>query len=1101
MSELKYITTDIDGYSLEPGRFLIEASAGTGKTFTIANLVRRLIEEKNITMSQLLVSTYTNAAAAELKKRIAEELEEALEKCRKDHPEDTERQLRLRLAFASVDDATITTIHGFCNKMLQCYCLETGLDFKNLKIAGDDECKIRLLRNYMREQKRFINVSETSVKEILKHISPYGREAKVDIKNKKTKKEKTKKEKTEEEKTECVNIFNAIQKELNDEKKKNNIITYDDMVYLFDMALENKKLAESVRSRYRVVFVDEFQDTSRAQYSIFDKCFPANESPNIMFYMIGDPKQSIYRFQGADIATYLKAKGSAETHYSLDTNYRSSKYVIKSVNSVFSPDGRKPNGASFLQEGIDFMPVECGKPEGFRMYENGSLVEAGMRFRAYADDDEEKNINSDIVKEIASLLSPERKVTIEDKDGNQRPVKASDIAILVAKNSEAVPFMRELATKNISATACKSVRIFETVQAQWFKYWLKALDETNITIVRQLMFADFFSLDYTDIAGWDDMAISWLAHFRKLADLFREHGLPAAFTAFLDMEFAGSEGTPRENIMSYEDRDRAMANYLQLMELLHIKSKQENLSLTQLNSYVSMRCCKSGNDFSGDNGDELEIESADDNPEMLRLERDRAAVQIVTMHSSKGLEYPIVFIPSLFCKCGGKLAKNPFFVRDENGKDVLLYSDDQNVKNKAQAEALQEQVRLMYVALTRGKSMTYVCFKTKPAKQNKNGSYSKSGNKHCSAQSAMLLALGENDDPKSRLDTILEKTGSADTSRIAGFDVFQSFNPGEADPLKNDCGEEENVCDGLAAAERPVVRDNWRMMSFSAYGYGGHTAGEDGSAADRSDTAGDTADSGKTAQTDTFLSFPRGALVGEFVHGVFERLARGELAQCDFTAFAAGENEKLKERLGDMLSAYRYDRETQLPRLLDGLKRTLTTPLPGLGVPLSVIGHEQCMAETEFFLEGKKLDLGHVIGILQKTASETSRELFSDAAVFTGLNGVLNGIIDLVFEWQGKYYIVDWKTNCLGDKMSDYNESGLRKTMAGAGYILQYHLYSAALCMQMKYRCGSFDYDRFGGVYYLFPRGMGNGENGIWFDRPPKACVNELVKLFTGEGL
>lgn len=1094
MSELKYITTDIDGYSLEPGRFLIEASAGTGKTFTIANLVRRLIEEKNITMSQLLVSTYTNAAAAELKKRIAEELEEALKKCRKDHQEDTERQLRLRLALASVDDATITTIHGFCNKMLQCYCLETGLDFKNLKIAGDDECKTRILRNYMREQKKFINVSETSVKKILKHISPYGRKA-VDEKG---------------ANTEYVNIFNAIQKELNDEKKKNNIITYDDMVYLFDMALEDKKLAESVRSRYRVVFVDEFQDTSRAQYSIFDKCFPANESPNIMFYMIGDPKQSIYRFQGADIATYLKAKGSAETHYSLDTNYRSSKYVIKSVNSVFSPDGRMPNGASFLQEGIDFMPVECGKPEGFRMYENGSLVEAGMRFRSYADDAEEKNINSDIVKEIASLLSPERKVTIEDKDGNQRPVKASDIAILVAKNSEAVPFMRELDTKNISATACKSVRIFETVQAQWFKYWLKALDETNITIVRQLMFADFFSLDYTDIAGWDDMAISWLAHFRKLAELFREHGLPAAFTAFLDMEFAGSEGTPRENIMSYEDRDRAMANYLQLMELLHIKSKQENLSLTQLNSYVSMRCCKSGNDFSGDNGDELEIESADDNPEMLRLERDRAAVQIVTMHSCKGLEYPIVFIPSLFCKCGGKLAENPFFVRDENGKDVLLYSDDQNVKNKAQAEALQEQVRLMYVALTRGKSMTYVCFKTKPAIRTSKGNIDgRCANYHHSAQSAMLLALGENDKPEDRLKKIATKGELEDKDNISSIrewyktpsGVFQKFEPTETDPLKNDCGEEENVCDGLAAAERPVVRDNWRMMSFSAYGYGGHAAGEGGSAADRSDTAGDTADSGKTAQTDTFLSFPRGALVGEFVHGVFERLARGELAQCDFTAFAAGENEKLKERLGDMLSAYRYDRETQLPRLLDGLKRTLTTPLPGLGVPLSVIGHEQCMAETEFFLEGKKLDLGHVIGILQKTASETSRELFSDAAVFTGLNGVLNGIIDLVFEWQGKYYIVDWKTNCLGDKMSDYNESGLRKTMAGAGYILQYHLYSAALCMQMKYRCGSFDYDRFGGVYYLFPRGMGNGENGIWFDRPPKACVNELVKLFTGEGL
>ena len=1071
MSEntVQYKSVELNEYPLEPGRYLIEASAGTGKTFTIANLVRRLVVEKNIPMSRLLVTTFTNAAAAELKDRIVKELEETLKTST-----DVNSRLRLKMAISSIDEAVITTIHGFCFRMLYGFSLECGLDPDMTIVKDYSDCKIKLMNDYLRQNGM---LKPKDAEKSLKNITPYIKKIISDPKNK--------------ENEELCKMLRDIKGNLSAELRANRLMSYDDVIHFFNEVVADEKAAALVRSRFSAVFVDEFQDTSSDQCSVLNRCFPLDD-PSVLFYMIGDPKQSIYRFRGADIYAYLKMKEgvSEDNVFFMPANYRSSEFAIEAVNQIFAGDGES-SGNAFLQNDIGFGRVDCGKPGYFRMYENGREVTSGMRIRDYRQnkDEVEALIYENVTREIVSLLSEERNVTIKVKgEENDAPVplRASDIAILVQKHTQAAEFVRRLAEYGISASACKSGKIFDSPEALCMKYLFQAWFNSSAGAVRQLMLSKFFDWPCERVA--DNSGGDWFDALKRQAELFEEHGLPAAFTAFLDCDFAGAENTPREKILCSANGERCMSNLQQLVELLHMQAKKENLSPVELAEYLFERINSSEDD------DDVEIGS-DDNPEQLRLDRDTAAVQIVTMFAAKGLEYPIVFVPFPAKTWGWRMAEKPYRLRGEDGM-ILSYSDED--KTAEIAEALREQVRLLYVALTRGKVMTYVCTRTaEPSKEVKI-------NYLQSAHGVMVSAPAPEQSPEKRLE---DMTGQTKIQNPADwfwalfekgektYGVFERFEPGKIGTLRRESCEE----DELTAAEFPEINNSWHMMSFSSYGYGSHSGGT--GAADRGDT-GNEPETDKVSETECFLSFPRGASVGELVHGVFEKLARRSWQGCGFSVFLPENGEKLafvEDQLKELLDRSRMDSSIQLPRLLDGLKRALCTPLPGLEVPLCRI--ENCMAETEFFLKGEKLALPAIISILRQKGSDSVRDFLPSASGMPDLTGLLNGIIDLVFEYEGKYYIVDWKTNFLGSRFSDYREENLRDAMMRSGYVLQYHLYAAALCMRMKQGMNGFDYDAFGGVYYLFPRGMGKGEDGIWFDRPPMECINGLVKLFSGEEL
>ena len=1032
---VQYKSVELNEYPLEPGRYLIEASAGTGKTFTIANLVRRLVTEKNIPMSRLLVTTFTNAAAAELKDRIVKELEATLKTST-----DVNSRLRLKMAISSIDEAVITTIHGFCFRMLYGFSLECGLDPDMTIVKDYSDCKTKLMNDYLRQKEM---LKPEGVEEMLSPITPYITEI------------------NPGKKQEFRELLETVRDKLHGEMCLNHQMSYDDVIHFFDRVVADKEAAALVRSRFSAVFVDEFQDTSSDQCSVLNRCFPSDD-PSVLFYMIGDPKQSIYRFRGADIYAYLSMKkGGLNDIFSMPANYRSSEFAIEAVNQIFAGDG-EISGNAFLQSGIDFVRVRCGKPGCFRMYEKNEEVTCGMRIRDYRQKKDEADalIYEDVTREIVSLLSEERNVTIK-VNGEEAPLRASDIAILVQRHDQAAEFVRRLAEYGISASACKSGRIFDSPEALCMKYLFQAWFGNSAEAVRQLMLSKFFGWSCERVA--DNPGGDWFDALKRQAELFEEHGLPAAFTAFLDCDFAGAETTPREQILCSVNGERSMSNLQQLVELLHMQAKKENLSPVELAEYLFERINSSEDDA------DVEIGS-DDNPEQLRLDRDTAAVQIVTMFAAKGLEYPIVFVP-FPVKTGGRyMAKMPYRLRGENGM-ILSYSDAD--KPAEIAEALREQVRLLYVALTRGKVMTYVCTRTaEPPNGNAINFLQSAHGVMVSAPDRCKVISGQKkiQNPADWFWALFEENRET-------CGVFERFEPGEVGTLRQ---EEEKKVSELEAAEFPEINNSWHMMSFSSYGYGSHSGGT--GAADRGDT-GNEPETDKVSETERFLSFPRGASVGELVHGVFEKLARRSWQGCGFSVFLPENGEKLafvEDQLKELLDRSRMDSSIQLPRLLDGLKRALCTPLPGVGVPLCRV--ENCMAETEFFLKGETLALPAIISILRQKGSDSVRDFLPSASGMPDLTGLLNGIIDLVFEYEGKYY-------------------NLRDAMMRSGYVLQYHLYTAALCMRMKQGMNGFDYEAFGGVYYLFPRGMGKGEDGIWFDRPPMECINGLVKLFSGEEL
>ncbi|MBO7088379.1 MAG: UvrD-helicase domain-containing protein, partial [Lentisphaeria bacterium] len=464
-----------------PGeRYLIEASAGTGKTYTITHLILRLVL-MGVPVRRILVTTFSKAAADELKTRILKLLNREFRKRKPNSKQKTgsdaaatgkrkrendavpeqedlflfaERQKErffLQLAVSSIDEMTVSTIHGFCQKMLREYALKSGNGFETELVPDESEYRDRLIRRYCRN--RFYG-GDAWTKESFETLRKAAKFASDPVDR-----DSAEGEALDEKQTLCRDVYRYVRKELQAEKDKDGVISYDDIIRDFDAVLQkDDSLAESIRSQYMAVFVDEFQDTDRLQYRIFDKCFPKG-CPNI-FYMIGDPKQAIYGFRGADIYTYLQAKNTANDQFTLIGNFRSSPSMIEAVNRMFS-DGdlnapHETNGV-FLQKDIPFISVQPGAPGDFPGNPGGSL-----RLRHYIGikSDCAPEIMDDVVREIRYLLSEDCTMQVfeeqddddDDDEGEEkeekpkipRHLRASDIAILVQTHDQAAELVKRL---------------------------------------------------------------------------------------------------------------------------------------------------------------------------------------------------------------------------------------------------------------------------------------------------------------------------------------------------------------------------------------------------------------------------------------------------------------------------------------------------------------------------------------------------------------------------------------------------------------------------------------------------------------------------------
>ena len=1156
-------------YPIDHGRYLIEASAGTGKTYTITHLILRLIL-RGVPVRKILVTTFSNAAADELKARILKLLNEELGKLipaqesdprtatatDPDQPDlfDAARQsetmksrILLQLAVSSIDEMTVSTIHGFCQKMLQEFALKSGRGFETELVPDEDEYVDRLTRTFCRDRFYDSGFPDAVTYKKIRDAASFAKEP-ADL-------DSAKGEKLNEQQTLCRDAYRYVGKRLQAEKEKDGVMSFNDMIRYLDAALQaDDSLAKLIRARYQAVFVDEFQDTDRIQYRIFDKCFPRG-CPNL-FYMIGDPKQAIYGFRGADIYTYLQAKNTADEKFTLKQNFRSSPGMIQAVNLMFG-DGELTEGHEtagvFLQNDIPFVSITSGNDAGYFPDDSGG----SLRLRHYvgSKDTCTRKIMDDVVREIRYLLSedcPVQALCKDDEGGTgTRPLRASDIAILVQRHSEAADFVARLNMEGIAASACKSGKIYDTDEAKLMLLLIRCFLHPDLQSVRGLMLSPFFRISCENAVSAPAWSESLMKQLTDCGRIWIQSGFPAAFLQFLDTPFRGV--SPRMRILSEFNGERRLTNLIQLMELLYQKAAKEHLLPEDV--FNSLNRLVNGKEKSGGE------DGAEDNPDQLRLDRDSASVQILTMFAAKGLEFPVVFVPFPSKTDWSHMQRGMIAYRvntaaqaqkaghlSEDGV-ILDFGLSNACKTTAKDEEFRNSLRLLYVALTRASLVTYLYT------QQLDPTGKISGNSINFTKSAMGVLMTSHEHPEQAPaeqpaadgETFVERNWNQGYYSFAGSqDVLPKPTAPwwtaldePADRKKNEfhilrngvferhfgertgigpLREEDTTQDLKAAIFTGEIRDKWSIMSFSAF----HNILNDRTDLERetpadldeqNDALVDEIETGTSDETcvsplpssdrNLFRDFPHGATVGCLTHKLLENCAG------HFNLFATGrENdpanmESIENRLSAGLREFGFDPEdaTMKQMLLDGITRTLQIPLPetpggGIGIPLSEIRQDRTAAEMEFFLNAPdSLDLKRILAILADSASEQARPLVDRENVPLDRNGILNGIIDLIFEHEGKYYIVDWKTNWLGGFDADYAPDRIRAAMGNAGYILQSYLYSAALLRFLRQR--SMEYDSFGGVYYIFLRGLSRGtQNGVWFDVPPRECLENLLTLF-----
>ena len=1159
------------------GRYLIEASAGTGKTFTITHLILRLII-KGVPVRKILVTTFSKAAADELKTRILELLNEKLRELESDlggassgrngggteecaglareedasgpqqtlsgSAEQQKERFLLQLAVSSIDEMTVGTIHGFCQKMLREHALKSGVGFETELVPDESEYRDRLIRKFCRNRfyggdTRNDQDFETFRKAAKFASDPIDRDcAEGEVLN--------------DRQALCRDVYRYVRMGLQSEKDRDGAISYDDIIRDFDAALrKDDSLAELVRAHYQAVFVDEFQDTDRLQYRIFDQCFPKG-SPNL-FYMIGDPKQAIYGFRGADIYTYLQAKKTADEQFTLTKNYRSSPDMIEAVNRMFGDGDLKETHETdgvFLQKDIPFISIASGASEDFPDVPGGAL-----RLRHYSGTKSEcePEIMDDVVREIRYLLSEDCSIMVpekpdeDDEDGGDsrnktalRHLRASDIAILVQKHDQAADFVKLLNGEGIAASACKSGKIFSTGEAKLMLLLLRCFLHPEAKSVRGLMLSPFFRFSADDVISDSASLESLLKQMAEYGRIWVQSGLPAAFLQFLDTSVSGV--SPRLLILSEFNGERVITNLIQLMELLYRKEAKEHLLpedvLDTLNLLIS------------DKAQSTSMDDSEDNPDELRLDRDSASVQILTMFAAKGLEFPVVFVPFPVKTDWNHMQQrhkeiayriNTAARNAETPETVLDFGQSDENQDAARREEIRNSLRLLYVSLTRASLVTYLYTQQLSEPNGKAVNFVKS------AQGVLLTSHRQSEQSPGK--TVVEQlwdsgyfTSTGDILPLQLADWWKGLNDGVSggDPsfrfkrngvFERHFGTRTSIApvrkdDAPESLEAAVfsgeIRDRWSIMSFSAF----HNIMNDRADVEhetpadldeRNDALEDENESEPSDETgapalpspdrNLFRDFPHGATVGSMTHKLLENCAG------HFDLFAPGgqgdpaNRAAIESRISAALREFGYGSgdEIMFRQLLDGVSRTLRIPLPktsggdGIGIPLSEIRQDRMVAEMEFFLDAPdSLDLERILSILADTASEQARPLVNRKSVSRDGNGILNGIIDLIFEHDGKDYIVDWKTNWLGASDADYSPRRILAAMGNAGYILQSYLYAAALLRFLRQR--GMEYDAFGGVYYLFLRGLSRGtRNGIWFDVPPRECLERLLTLFKKE--
>ncbi|MDD2309112.1 MAG: exodeoxyribonuclease V subunit beta [Desulfuromonadaceae bacterium] len=1166
------------------GLNLIEASAGTGKTWTIAALYILLLLEKDLRPEQILVVTYTKAATAELRERIRsriattldlytsgreaaeDDLEHLLMTAR---PQDSHRaKMLLTRALYSFDDAAIFTIHGFCQRALLENTFESGSLFGSdmisdqsaiVKQVCDDFWRSRILaqpddfiehlasegytpeklvkpleghfqnpdlkiipqvddvpltpltserdrlyaqagdlwkgqRNEIILQLEQARLNQQSYKSSQIEIASNAFDKWISGENaalpnnkldffsahkiaaKTTKASpftpdhpffKLCRQLSEVQHSIRIAYQNKIiacrhdfkrwlEQELSGRKRELNQRAFDDLLLDLYLALEAESgaaLAEKLRQRYRTAMIDEFQDTDPLQWNIFNRIAAEQDYP---LFLIGDPKQAIYSFRGADIFAYLNVGKSItpENMHTLGTNFRSDAALVKAVSVLFSsaPD-------PFVCQDIPFHPVSSGRSANDLLLFDGVPDEQPLRIWVYPRSDESKtelkpvatrSIVLAVAGEIARLLEPER-VAISTS-GLARPLKPGDIAVLVKAHKQAELVQSALSAIGIPAVQQGSATIFEAPEAlDLLRIFRAAAEPHREALVREALLTASMGLSANQISSYVESSgehpewEAWLLRFRNLHSAAVSGGVVALVSRLL-----GSCGV-RERVLSLVGGERCLTNILHCSELLHQIEREQGKSLPGLITWLERKISAPGKDDAA----------------LLRLETDENAVMISTIHASKGLQYPVVFVPFAWDAATGKADRALF--HDEDGALVLdLAGTEENVR-RAAVERNGEAARLLYVALTRAEFRCYAVW------GGINGAvdsplFSLLHGGPLAKDGACFSAL----DDKSILEEVRKLSAAGDAGIFA---ELMPFITSAAGYRRSKTADTPYSCRTL---EHPP-RDDWHVASFSSMTSGaGHVFEPHDHDTLPVDAATAPVIPEQPAGGLTLFDFPRGAKAGTCLHEIFELL--------DFTQLNPGYISSVSQ---SSLAVNGFH-EQWIPAVSSMVAEiTSACIIPDHpDFALSQLKKDDWQAEMEFYLPIKQLAPDTLRSLFEGVLDE---DIFGDyydllsRLSFRQSRGMLQGFIDLVFTHNGRFYILDWKSNHLGMKLSDYTQDTMHKSMCQSAYILQYHLYTLALDRLLKLRLPDYNYEKhFGGALYLYLRGISADSpmNGIYLGRP-----------------
>ncbi|ENK1958336.1 exodeoxyribonuclease V subunit beta [Vibrio cholerae] len=1185
------VTLDTLRFPLHGAR-LIEASAGTGKTYTIAGLYLRLVlghgcaetrHSHPLSVDQILVVTFTEAATAELRDRIRRRLHDArlaFARGASDDPllrsllaEFTDHSLAVSLllnAERQMDEAAIFTIHGFCQRMLTQNAFESGSRFENEFVTDESRLKAQVVADYWRRQFYPLPIALASevrrlwpapaallaeiagylsgppvklttplmegdlaalqqaqiarICEIKQHWLAEREEIEPAVTGSDLHKNsqnallrrlpildawaqsethdlhvpseleeftqsgllaKSKKgnppqlalfERIEAFLAEPVSLKTPLlvhaihhcRHWLAKAKSTHHWLSFDDLLTQLSAALDNDEqglLGERNRSLYPVAMIDEFQDTDPLQYSIFSRLYL--DHPQCGLLMIGDPKQAIYAFRGADIFTYIKARNQVSAHYTLGTNWRSSAAMVAAVNQVFS----SATHPFIYSDDIPFQPVAASPGADKRHWSLEGQVQPALTYW-WPEDLDKPQSKTDYYAQMAEACAAQiQHILTASASGaatfhRGEAIEAGDLAVLVRTGNEARMVRDALSQQGIASVYLSNRdSVFASDVAQDIERLLLAVwQPEDERLLRAAVGSNLFALTASELDALNNDENEWeqlIAEFRQYRRLWSERGVLPMLRAVLTQRHIA------ERWLAESEGERWLTDYLHISELLQ-QATREIDSDQGLLRFLTQAMADAAQGLGG--SDE----------QVQRLESERRLVQIVTIHKSKGLEYPLVFLPFVMSYRESSEGK---YYDTESATTWVDLTGNEDALAKADQERLAEDLRLLYVALTRA---VYGCFIGIAPLRNGNSSQEPTS-AHRSAM-GFLLQDGQEGGIADLQQALLKQCENLpDVVQCPPPKRFeQAYQPPKLD-------ERELTARELSQA----IDRRWRVTSYSGLVMQSSHARNDplqelpllevggfdlDSAQERDGAALESVER-------SIFNFPRGARPGTFLHSLFEEV--------DFQQSAHSEpNTKI---ILDLMESEQIESEW-LPVLQHLVDTVLSTPLDGKALRLQQIMAAQRLTELEFLLPIEVLDAPTLNRITQRHDPLSAH---AGDLGFHAVQGMLKGFIDLVFQYQGRYYVLDWKSNHLGDDPAAYHPQRLGSAMADHRYDLQYQIYALALHRFLRSRLAHYDYEQhFGGVFYLFLRGMdGRSDQGVFHTKPSLALLDELDGLIAGREL